>query len=221
MESCFLLSELLVLSHNPQSGNLNTDTFVQIGLLAISDFNSAPSLDYYWHFFSVIPAERERENVYKQIFAWARWCAALIPAPETREKRVCFQGVFLGLKKKREIVIWEVQLCSSVAPGGMLPISGCLWEAGDSPGFIWFLCESEGNESILTITHWAFHFIQICSAALKLVSGCAREKQKNKNTYYKRRLKACTAPSKFRSLHLVKSYVLKPPIPLSSSLLNI
>lgn len=209
MESCFLLSELLVLSHNPQSGNLNTDTFVQIGLLAISDFNSAPSLDYYWHFFSVIPGERE--NVYKQIFAWARWCAVLISAPESREKCVCFQGVFLGFKKKKkkkgEIVIWEVQLCSSVAPGGMLPISGCLWEAGDSPGFIWFLCESGRNESILTITHWAFHFIQICSAALKLVSGCAREKQKNKNTYYKSRLKACTAPCKFTSLRLVKSYI--------------
>lgn len=118
-------------------------------------------------------------------------------------------------------MIWEVQLCSSVAPGGMLPISGCLWEAGDSPGFIWFLCDSGRNESILTITHWAFHFIQICSAALKLVSGCAREKQKNKNTYYKSRLESCTVPCKFRSLHLVKSYILKPSIPLSSWLLNI
>lgn len=122
----------------------------------------------------------------------------------------CISGILKQNKFKREIVIWEVQLCSSVAPGGMLPISGCLWEAGDSPGFIWFLCESGRNESILTITHWAFHFIQICGAALKLVCGCAREKQKNKNTYYKSRLKACTAPCKFRSLHSVKSYILKP-----------
>lgn len=72
---------------------------------------------------------------------------------ETRLLSRCISGIKKKREKKGEIVIWEVQLCSSVAPGGMLPISGCLWEAGDSPGFIWFLCESGGNESILTITH--------------------------------------------------------------------
>lgn len=74
-----------------------------------------------------------------------------ISSRNSREMRLLSRCIS-GIKKKGD-VIWEVQLCSSVAPGGMLPISGCLWEAGDSPGFIWFLCESGRNESILTITH--------------------------------------------------------------------
>lgn len=128
--------------------------------------------------------------MHKQIFSWGRWWAILKSEPETWEKCACFQGVFLELKKEMGAGGFS---CSLLSPGGMLWISGCLWKAGDSPGFIWFLCESGRNEIILTITHWAFHFIQICRATLKLVSGCAREKQKNKNTYYKSKLNVCTA----------------------------
>lgn len=99
--------------------------------------------------------------MYKQIFLHELGAAQFrYRLPKLERNAFAFKVYFWDLRKKkkkkekrREIVIWEVQLCSSVAPGGMLPISGCLWEAGDSPGFIWFLCESGRNESILTITH--------------------------------------------------------------------
>lgn len=118
-------------------------------------------------------------------------------------------------------MIQEIQLRSSVAPGGCRRFLGVCEKRETLLPLFGSGAKSGRNESILTIAHWAFHFIQICSAALKLVSGCAREKQKNNNTYYKSRLNVCTVPCEFKSPHLLKFYILKSYIPLSSVILKI
>lgn len=135
-------------------------------------------------------------------------------------KEMClFPRCISGIKKGD--VIWEIQLCSSVAPGGCCRFLG-VCEKQETLLALFGSCVKVGEMKVFwQLPIELFTSFKSATQCWSWWVGVQGRSKKTKTTYYKSRLSVCTIPCKSKSPHLLQFYILKSYIPLSSLLLNI